>query len=96
MIMKPKYGHSKPIRRDVWLYLCAGVGDGEDVDIVPSQGLAQRTLRTDFRLLLIILRGFSVVGQTFLPFLQNLFAICNYVIMNNCISQSQEAIKGSA
>jgi hypothetical protein len=63
--MKLKYGHSKPIRRVVWLCLRAGVGDCEDVDIVPSQGLAQRALRTDFRLLLIILRGFSAVCQYF-------------------------------
>jgi hypothetical protein len=69
MIMKPKYGHSKPIGRDIWLYLRAGVGDGEDVDIVPSQGLAQRALRTDFRLLLIILRGFQRLANTFLPLL---------------------------
>jgi hypothetical protein len=74
MIIKPKYGHSKPIGRDIWLYLCAGVGDGEDVDIVPSQGLAQRTLRTDFRLLLIILVGSQWFTNTYL------FAICNYTL----------------
>jgi hypothetical protein len=76
-------GHYKPIRRDVWLYiyLCAGVGNCEDVDIVPSQGLAQRALRTDFRLLLIILVGSQRFANTFLSFLESIFdTICNYTL----------------